>query len=191
MTQCLNDKTLFLLSEGEATEAQRSHLQSCQACSERYRDLERDLGFITDTLQHQPLRFPAPRASLFYRSLPIAAGVLLAVALMWGESRVWRPSSPSGQTLDNDISQFLEQVSEAIFNAGSVREAGTALPDSDLASVQVALGENCSAECQELFDNSLLADTKSNTGSMNRPFVTAKKRPLDPTMQHMVADRAE
>ena len=31
MIQCLEDKTLFLLSEGEASEEQQSHLQSCQA----------------------------------------------------------------------------------------------------------------------------------------------------------------
>jgi hypothetical protein len=192
MTRCLEDKTLFLLSEGEANEEQRSHLQGCQACTERHRELRRDLRFITETLEEEaPLRFPAPRSSLFYRYLPIAAGVLLVIAFMGGESRLWRPNSGSEQTQRDDISQFLEQVSEAIFDGGNVREIATASPPaSDLASLQVALGENCSDECRELLDNSLVA-TKSNTGSMDRPFVTAKKRPLDPAMQHMVSDRAE
>ena len=92
MTRCLADKALFLLSEGEASEEQRFHLQDCQACRERYQELERDLRFITQTLQKEaPLRFRARRAPLFYRSLPIAAGVLLAIGIMWGESRLWRP----------------------------------------------------------------------------------------------------
>ena len=45
MTRCLEDKTLFLLSEGEASEEQRSHLQGCRVCTERYQELGRDLRF--------------------------------------------------------------------------------------------------------------------------------------------------
>ena len=191
MIRCLEDKTLFLLSEGEASEEQRSHLQSCQACTERYRELERDLRLITHTLQQEPaqFRFAAPRAPIFLRSLPIAAGILLAIALMWGESRLWRPDSSSEQTLSGDLSQFLEQVSDAIFDRGS-REVETASSESDLASVQVALGENCSAECRELFINSLSTDTKSKAKTEDRPVVATKRRPLDPAMQRMVSDRA-
>jgi hypothetical protein len=191
MIRCLEDKTLFLLSEGEASEEQRSHLQSCQACTERYREIERDLRLITHTLQQEPaqFRFAAPRAPIFLRSLPIAAGILLAIALMWGESRLWRPDSSSEQTLSGDLSQFLEQVSDAIFDRGS-REVETASSESDLASVQVALGENCSAECRELFINSLSTDTKSKAKTEDRPVVATKRRPLDPAMQRMVSDRA-
>jgi hypothetical protein len=191
MIRCLEDKTLFLLSEGEASEEQRSHLQSCQACTERYREIERDLRLITHTLQQEPaqFRFAAPRAPIFLRSLPIAAGILLAIALMWGESRLWRPDSSSEQTLSGDLSQFLEQVSDAIFDRGS-REVETASSESDLASVQVALGENCSAECRELFINSLSTDTKSKAKTEDRPVVATKRRPLDPAMQHMASDRA-
>jgi hypothetical protein len=191
MIRCLEDKTLFLLSEGEASAEQRSHLQSCQACTERYREIERDLRLITHTLQQEPapFRFAAPRAPIFLRSLPIAAGVLLVIALMWGESRLWQPDSSSEQTLNGDVSQFLEQVSEAIFDRGS-REVETASSESDLASVQVALGENCSAECRELFINSLSTDTKSKAKTEDRPVVATKRRPLDPAMQHMASDRA-
>jgi hypothetical protein len=191
MIRCLEDKTLFLLSEGEASEEQRSHLQSCQACTERYREIERDLRLITHTLQQEPaqFRFAAPRAPIFLRSLPIAAGILLAIALMWGESRLWRPDSSSEQTLSGDLSQFLEQVSDAIFDRGS-REVETASSESDLASVQVALGENCSAECRELFINSLSTDAKSKAKNDDRPVVAIKRRPFDPAMQHMASDRA-
>jgi hypothetical protein len=192
MIRCLEDKTLFLLSEGEGSEEQRSHLQSCQACTERYREIERDLRLITHTLQQEPaqFRFAAPRAPIFLRSLPIAAGILLAIALMWGESRLWRPDSSSEQTLSGDLSHFLEQVSEAIFDRGSIREVDTASSEADLASVQVALGENCSAECRELFINSLSTDAKSKAKNDDRPVVAIKRRPFDPAMQHMASDRA-
>ena len=76
MIGCLEDKTLFLLSEGEAGEEQRSHLQSCQACTERYHEIERDLRLITQTLQQKPPPLPvtAFRAPSAFRFLPIAAG---------------------------------------------------------------------------------------------------------------------
>src|SRR5262245_33868499 len=161
MNPCLEDKALFLISEGEVSEEQRSHLLNCPACSERYHEMGRDLRFITQTLQQEPpaLRIAA-RAPILYRSLPIAAGVLLAITFLWGESRLWRPDSSSEQILNRDVSQFLDQVSEAIFDRGSIREVETVSSESDLTSVQLALGENCSAECRELFINSLSTDAK-------------------------------
>ena len=190
MTQCLEDKSLFLLSEGEANPEQQSHLQSCQACTKRYYEIKRDLRLITHTLRQEAPPLPwTPKAPILYRFLPIAAGVLLALALALGDSRLWRQSPPSEQALNGDVSQFLEQVSEAVFDRGSIREVETASSDSDLASVQVALGENCSAECRELFINSLSTDTKSKAEAVDRAVVTARKRPVDPAMQRMVSDR--
>ena len=190
MNACLEDKALFLISEGEVSEEQRSHLLSCPACAERYHEMGRDLRFITQTLQLEPpaLRIAA-RAPIVYRSLPLAAGVLLAIALLWGESRLSRPDPPSEQSFNGDMSQFLEQVSEAIFDRGSIREVETASSESDLASVQVALGENCSADCRELFINSLSTDVKSKTKTVEQPVVAIRRRPVDPAMQHMVSDR--
>jgi len=193
MIRCLEDKTLFLLKEGEASEEQRSHLQSCQVCTERYHEIERDLRLITQTLQREPppLRLTKSSGSIFFRSLPIAAGVLLAIAFMWGESQLRRPDSSSEQRLSSDISQFLEQVSDAIFDGGSMGEVEPASSDSDFASLQVALGENCSGECRGLFNESFATNTKSKTKAVDRPVITAKRRPIDPAMQRMVSDRAE
>ena len=190
MNPCLEDKALFLISEGEVSDEQRSHLRSCPACAERYHEIGRDLRCITQTLQQEPpaLRIAA-RAPIVYRSLPIAAGVLLAMALLWGESRLSRPNSSSEQIPNSDVSQFLEQVSEAIFDRGSIREVETVSSESDLASVQVALGENCSAECRELFINSLSTDVKLKAKIVDQPVVAIGRRPVDPAMQHMVSDR--
>src|SRR5262245_7500272 len=191
MNPCLEDKALFLISEGEVSDEQRSHLQSCPACAERYHEIGRDLRCITQTLQQEPptLRI-ATRAPIVYRSLPIAAGVLLAMALLWGESRLWRSDSSPEQIPNGDVFQFLEQVSEAIFDRGSIREVETVSSESDLASVQVALGENCSAECRELFMNSLSTDAKLKAKIVDQPVVATRRRPVDPAMQHMVSDRS-
>ena len=192
MTRCLEDKTLFLLSEGEASEEQRSHLQSCQRCTGRYHEIERDLRLITQTLQQEPpLPVATSRAPMFFRLLPIAAGVLLAVAFVWGERRLWRPDSSLEQGFSGDVSQFLEQVSEAIFDGGSTREVESPSSDSDLASVQLALGENCADECRGLFNESPFLNVKSKVKAVDRPVLTAKRRAIDPSMQRMVSDRAE
>lgn len=193
MTQCLDRKTLFLLSEGEASEKERLHLQNCEACAKRYEKIEQDLRLITNTLQQEPPRvgFASPGASIFLRSLPVAAGVLLAVALMWGESRLWRPDSAPEQRLSSDVSQFLEQVSEAIFDGGRIRDVGIASSDSDLASVQVALGEDCSADCRSLFNDWPTARTKLKPDAVDRPVIAGKRRAIEPGMQQMVSGRTE
>lgn len=191
MSRCLDEKTLLLLSEGDGGAEERSHLRICRHCRARYDELTRDLRSITHTLQEEPppLRVVNPRAAIFYRSVSIAAGLLLAVALLWGEPGSWRPkrSALSEQALNSEISQFLEQVSEAISPGGNVSEAETVLSESDLASVQLALGGNCSAECRQFFSNSYFA----NANSTDQPVVTAEKRNLDPAMQHMVSSKSE
>lgn len=190
MTRCLEDKALFLLSEGETNSEQQSHLQNCQACAKRYYEIKRDLRLITDTLrQEAPLLPWTPKAPVLYRSLPIAAGVLLALALVLGDSRLWRQSPPPEQAFNGDVSQFLEQVSEVVFDGGRVTAIENTSSESDLASLQVALGESCSEECRGLLNNSFATDTKEKTKTIDQPVVTVKKRPVDPTMQRMVADR--
>jgi hypothetical protein len=190
MTQCLEDKALFLLSEGEANPEQQSHLQSCQACTKRFYEMKRDLRVITHTLRQEAPPLPwAPKTPRLYKSLPIAAGVLLALALVLGDGRLWRQNPSPEQALSGDVSQFLEQVSEVVFDGGRIRGIENMSSESDLASLQVALGERCSEECRGLLDNSFATNTKEKTKTIDPPVVTAKKRAVDPTMQRMVADR--
>jgi hypothetical protein len=185
MTHCLEDKALFLLDEGDDNEEQRLHLQSCRDCMLRYEEMTRDLRLITRTLQQEPPLFRAAgrRAPIFYRSLSIAAGLLLTLGLVWGERQLWltRPQ-PSEQALNREISQFMEQVSEAIFDGGTIREMETLSSESDLASIQLALGEHCSDECKGIF---------SFPDTIDQPIVTFNRRRLDPSMQHMVSGRRE
>ena len=73
--------------------------------------------------------------------------------LVWGESRLLNPISPSSTELNfnRDLTQFLDQVSDALFTNPNDRDARAISPDPDIDSVQAALGQDCSSECRELF----------------------------------------
>jgi hypothetical protein len=188
MSRCLEEKALLLLSEGGGSAGERSHLQNCRPCMARYDKLTQDLWSIAETLRGEPPPLPAgnPRAAIFYRSVSIAAGLLLVIALVWGERGAWRAnrSALSEQGLNSEVSQFLEQVSEAVFASGRIREADIASSESDLASIQIALGENCSAECRQFFSNSYF----TTADSTNQPVMGANQPNLDPAMRHTVSN---
>lgn len=157
MTRCLREKTLLLLSAGGGDSVQRLHLRTCEFCSERYGKMAQELELITSTLRQDPpvgaqIGRPIP---VLYRAAPIIAAVLFAMALIWGESRFLHSNLPesSEQLASSDWSQLLEQVSEALFPVEALGQTEVTPAASDWVSVQNALGESCSAECQELFAN--------------------------------------
>jgi hypothetical protein len=155
MTRCLGEKTLLLLSAGDGNSEHLLHLKTCEFCADRYQRMAQELEFVASTLRQEP---PADEPTdrpipLLYRAVPILAAFVFAVVLIWGESRFWRsnPGESSEELATSDLSQLLDQVSEALFPADAPRQME--ITGSDLVSVQNALGENCSADCQELFAN--------------------------------------
>jgi hypothetical protein len=184
MTRCLGEKTLLLLSEGQASSAQRSHLRTCQKCAGHYDRITSDVKIISHTLQQEPPRVELAllRMPFAYRTVPIATALLLAVGLLWGESRLWKLYSPSSseQAVSADVSQFLEQVSDALFDGGNIRDVEANSPESDFASLQVALGENCSDDCREFFSTAL-----------DEPMASSGNPTAGGEMQRAVSDRGE
>lgn len=180
MTRCLRDKALFMSLEGNGTDEQQSHLQSCEACRERYKQLRCDLDLIRDTLQQElpPARLRSSWFPLSSKMLPVAAALVVAIMLVWGQTRLWKKDSsiPSGQTFNSDLSQFLAEVSDAAFGGTEVRAAATVFPDPDFSFLQVALGERCSYGCVEvpfeLVDETLAA----SPGEWPRRGLEAKGR---------------
>ncbi len=54
MNNCLNQKTLLLLHDGEGSAADRAHLDGCLNCARRYRQLTDDLKDIVAALRQPP-----------------------------------------------------------------------------------------------------------------------------------------
>ena len=168
MTRCLGEKAFLMLSAGAGSSEQRLHVQTCELCSERYELVARELDVIASTLRQEPsadtpMNGPIP---VLYKVTPIAAALLFATVLIWGESRLWHSnlSQPSERPAANDMSEVIEQVSEALFPAEAFGQTEVTSTGSDLVSIQNALGENCSADCQELFAG-LINERKASSGA--------------------------
>jgi hypothetical protein len=170
MTRCLGEKAFLMLSAGGGNSGQRLHLKTCELCSERYERVVRELEVIASTLrQEPPAGAPMNRPILvLYKAAPIVAALLFAVVLIWGESRLLHSnlSQPSAQLAANDLSDLIEQVSEALFPAEALGQTEFAPAGSDLVSVQNALGENCSAYCLQLLAR-LIIDPKPTSEVIN------------------------
>ena len=151
MNRCLRDKTLLLLHDGEGTGAQRAHLTGCEACAARYRQLGRDLEAISQVLREDPPpqtvrhRF----GPLAVRWLPTAVAVALALMLMWGGVRIWRPSIRP--LLNEEIWTLVGESSADLFllNQAIAEEVWMKTVDSD-AAVALEAERPCETEVESL-----------------------------------------
>ena len=104
MKNCLTERTLLLLHDGEGSGAERAHLESCLNCARRYRVLVDDIKEIV-TILKQPPPPHAPRATLMHSWVRWSlAAAVVAVAFLLGRmttagvlgSSSFRASAASG-----------------------------------------------------------------------------------------------
>ena len=136
MSRCPGDRTLWLLSEGEGSRADRAHVASCVACSTRLRRLEADLGRLASVLRAPPPRVAPTRPQPFRPQWVTAAAMLAAVFIVVWVGLWWQQPSPP--TLPMGASQesiwpFMDGVSAALFATvdPGVMSSPDALPDLD------------------------------------------------------------
>ena len=82
MKNCLNEKTLLLLHDGEGSAEERAHLESCLNCARRYRQLTDDIKDVVSILKQPPppmVRKPAAYSGLRWS---LAAGVVMGAFLL-------------------------------------------------------------------------------------------------------------
>jgi len=103
MRRCLGDKALVLLHEGDGRPEDRSHLEGCARCADRYRRLTDDLRVIGVVLASDPAPAAVPSRAAWPRWAAAAAvtvalviGLNLLFAREWGRV-AWRTSpEPAG-----------------------------------------------------------------------------------------------
>ena len=54
MKDCLSERTLLLMHDGEGSAAERAHLESCLNCARRYRRLVDDINEVVTILKQPP-----------------------------------------------------------------------------------------------------------------------------------------
>ncbi len=85
MKNCLDEKTLLLIHDGEGSDAARAHLESCLSCARRFRQLADDLKDIVTVLKQPPP--PAERRAPWKFAAvgwPLAAAVAALAFLAGG-----------------------------------------------------------------------------------------------------------
>lgn len=118
MSRCLSDNALTRVQAELATDAERTHLASCAACTRRYRRARLQLETITGVLRDTPE--PRPRAAVLRRRwMPAAVGLSAAglALLLWVEVTVWRAVTPVPPTMQpQEVAAILADVSASLFS---------------------------------------------------------------------------
>lgn len=152
MSHCLRDRTLWLMSEGDARPEDRAHVASCMPCAARLRRLEQDLGRLSAVLTG-PLPVHAVPTRLRparMRWMTAAATVAMLTLTVWLGSW-WQRSSPP--VLPMEVSQesigfFIDAVSAALFATVDPGVMSSPDPLPDLDDLQAALAGHW--PCDEL-----------------------------------------
>lgn len=154
MKRCVSDRTLWLVAEGEATAADRDHVQSCVACTARYQRLDHDLATLRVALSGAPPRRMVRQSAVPVRwHWPTATAAVVLIALAWGSLWFQGPSWPNLAPVDGQeaVASFLAEVSLALFASADAELFGeVAWPafalDSPVPSVAVDDEWGCDSE---------------------------------------------
>lgn len=154
MSRCLRDRTLWLMSEGDARPEDRAHVASCMACAARLRRLEQDLGRLRTVLTG-PLPVHAVPTRLRparMRWMTAAATVAMLTLTVWLGSWWQRPSPPALRTeaAQESVWPFIEGLSMALFTPVDAGAIGSSDQLPDLGDLQAALVGDWPCEGQDV-----------------------------------------
>ncbi len=156
MSRCVSDRTLWLLSEGEACREERAHVTSCGVCAVRLRRLEQEISDLQVVLSGSPPSQVAPTQQPGVRRRWVAAVATLAAMVMFAWFGGWWRQPPL--PLPTEVHQasiwpFIEGVSTALFPGAEI--GFNTAPDrlSDLDDLQAALAWEWPCEGRETLAN--------------------------------------
>jgi hypothetical protein len=156
MSRCVSDRTLWLLSEGEACCEERAHLACCGVCAARLRRLEQEISDLRVVLSMSPPSPVAPTLQPGVRRRWVAAVATLAAVVMCAWFGGWwrQPSSPlPTEAPQASIWPFIEGVSTALFPGAEIGFSAAPNRLSDLDDLQTALAWEWPCEGRETLAN--------------------------------------
>ncbi len=144
MKRCLREYTLVILYIGEGTQEERTHLASCEGCSQRYQHLAQDWQRLERSLRACPPQrvWVRPSLPLTQRGLPIAAALAAMLLVVFASIRWWQPAAPvvATTTPQEEVMSFVETtVVPALFADETFPRVFPPTPVSNETYVQAAL----------------------------------------------------
>jgi hypothetical protein len=151
MSRCVSDRTIWLISEGEAGGEAQAHVASCAHCTLRVRRLQAELHDLQVALSGVPPAVRSPTRLTGMHRYWLATGATLAalVMLAWVGGRWWFPTSPLVTELQPaSMAAFMEGVSVALFTDAALNFGTTPDRLADFDDLQAALAWEWSCEGQ-------------------------------------------
>ena len=127
MKDCLSDRSLWSVLEGEGTERERAHLADCRRCTSRSQRLTHDLSLLGRVLSDAP---PLPVAVPHAGWTPVrwaAAAAVIVMGLMFGWMRGKAVLDPPAPVLADSMPVLETLAGEVFADSGF----GSALGSSD------------------------------------------------------------
>jgi len=135
MKDCLSDRSLWSVLEGEGTERERAHLADCQRCTSRGQRLTHDLSFLGRVLSDAP---PLPVSVPHAGWTPVrwaAVAAVIVMGLMFGWMR-GKPALDRPAPVLADMPVMETLAGEVFADSGF----GSALASSDATDLDALAG---------------------------------------------------
>lgn len=112
MKNCLNEKTLLLLHDGEGSAEERAHMEICLNCARRYRQLTDDIRDVISVLRQAPP--PITRKAPVYSGLrwSLAAAVVMGAFLLGRMTTAGVLASRSSARSSNQLASAQQQAGQ-------------------------------------------------------------------------------
>ena len=146
MSRCLREEALWAVLEGGGSRVDREHVEHCEKCSARLRQLNSDVQLLSRVLRETP---PIQAKIVAFRGFPwrwaSAAAVSVAVlAFVWNglfmrELRPPQPPAPIVMHQEETVEILADEVSSALFMNDDLATVEFSTRVSTLAYVQAAL----------------------------------------------------
>ena len=124
MSRCLSERTLLRLFSGGGRASQRAHLETCDRCGARYREITLDLDAVADVLRRTAPPRRSPATVRRYWVPASAVGVAAVALLVWVEIAMWHAATRMAPPQE-EVTAFITDVSATMF---STRDPARALP---------------------------------------------------------------
>ena len=113
MKNCLNEKTLLLLHDGEGSAEQRAHVESCLNCARRYRQLTDDIKDVVSILKQAPPPVASKPAAFAGLRWSLAAGLIMGAFLLGRMTTAGALVSHLGTQSSKQIASANQQIGVA------------------------------------------------------------------------------